>query len=113
MDISKLVEGAWLELYPADERIGPVRLKVNPLPTDTRIDPDVVDGAALIEKVTRLVLDWNFESNGEKIECTPETRQKYMGNILRLELKSDTEEKAYVAWELIKFCASIDNFLKN
>ena len=113
MEISKIYSGAWLELYPVDEKIGPVRLLMVPVPSDFPIPKDT-DNKTWIDFMAQFVIGWNLEDGGVAIDCTDENKAKYLGYLIRLLVKGEEgQEPEAAAGRIVRFAVSIDNFLKN
>ncbi len=108
MNIKKLVEGEWMEFEPEDERIGQLRLRVRPMGLDIAAW-DLTGPAQMVKVLSELVIDWNLDADGEKIECTPETRATYLPSIYLIKTKNG----GFVGNEVLAFCQNIGNFLKN
>ncbi len=108
MNIKKLVEGEWMEFEPEDERIGELRLRVRPLGLDIA-GIELTGAAQMVKVLSDLVMDWNLDADGERIECTPETRATYLPSLYLIKTKAG----GYVGNEVLAFCQSIGNFLKN
>lgn len=117
MDISKIDHGAWLTLCPVDEKVGEVRLKMLPMPTDFEF-PKETDNQAAIGILSQFVVDWNLDEDGVAILCNDETKAKYLALLLRLKVKNEegkTEEdkSEFAVTPIARFAAEIGNFLKN
>jgi len=114
MEVSKIDCGAWLELCPVDEKVGPVlRLRMMPIPSDYTFPVDV-DNKAWIDVMAQFITGWDLTDNGVAVECTDENKAKYLKYIVRLLVKAeDGKEPEVAAAPIMRFAASIDNFLKN
>jgi hypothetical protein len=107
MNIKNLVEGEWLELQPEDERIGALRLRVRPLSMDLAAT-ELTGVPQMLALLEGLVMDWNLEADGVKIDCTPETRAAYLPSLYLLKVK----DGGFVGNEALAFCQQIGNFLR-
>jgi hypothetical protein len=113
MEVSKIDCGAWLELCPVDEKIGPIRLRMVPVPTDFTFPKDT-DNKAWIDVMGMFIVGWNLENGGVAVECTDENKTKYLGYLVRLLVKAEEDKEPEIAAApIMRFAASIDNFLKN
>ena len=111
MDISKLDCGAWLTLQAVDEKVGEVRLKLTPMPSDFQF-PEMTDNKAAIDVIAKFVIDWNLDSEGVAVPCTDENKAKYLEYLIRLEVKGEPE-KEFAVTPIMRFVADVSNFLKN
>jgi hypothetical protein len=111
MEISKIDCGAWLTLQAVDERVGEVRLKLMAVPSEFEF-PELMDNKTVIEFLAKFIIDWNLESEGVAVPCTDENKAKYVGYLLRLEVKGDPEKEIAVL-PIMRFVADVSNFLKN
>jgi hypothetical protein len=113
MEVSKIDCGAWLELCPVDEKVGPVRLRMIPVPTDFTF-PTETDNKAWIDVMGQFIVGWDLTSDGVAVECTDENKAKYLKYLVRLLVKTEEgKEPEVAAAPIMRFAASIDNFLKN
>jgi len=128
MDISKLNSGAWLEVEPIDEKIGTIRLKLSSISMVqaeefTEIFSEENQNAVrrIMDQISELIVDWNLESEGKKIECNEENKKRYEENkkrylphIFKVMVRDeDKEEPVILGAKIIEFAQNIDNFLKN
>jgi hypothetical protein len=114
MDISKICSGAWMTLQPVDEKVGELRLRLAPLPTDFTFD----GGAELpkiVETLSSYVHEWNLEDGGQPVECSAEKKTQYLPYLLRLRVKGDDNgaPETLATEAIFRFCADLNNFLKN
>jgi len=121
MDISKLNSGAWLEVEPIDEKIGTIRLKLSSISMVqaeefTEIFSEENQNAVrrIMDQISELIVDWNLESEGKKIECNEENKKRYLPHIFKVMVRDeDKEEPVILGAKIIEFAQNIDNFLKN
>jgi len=113
MEIRKIDCGAELELCPVDEKIGPIKLTVKPIPSDFVL-PAETDNQTWINLIGSFIVGWNLTSGGVAVPCNDETKAKYMGYIIRLLVKGEEGQEAEVAaGPIMRFAGNVDNFLKN
>ncbi len=112
MEVSKIDCGAELELCPVDERIGPIRLRMIPVPSDF-VFPEATDNRTWIDVMAKFIVGWNLESGGVAVACTDENKAKYLAYLVRLMVKDGDKEPEVAAGPIMRFAANIDNFLKN
>jgi hypothetical protein len=115
MEIGKINAGAWLTLQPVDSRVGEVKLRIMPIPSDFKF-PEGQDVMTQLEAIGSFIVAWNLESEGVAIPCDEENKRRYLWHLIRLELQTeqpDRKEPLYMAEVIIKFAADIDNFLGN
>jgi len=112
MEVKHIDFGAWLELCPADEKIGSVKLLVKPIPSDFVV-PTETDNKVWIDTIGQFIIDWNLTSDGVAVPCNDENKAKYLGYIIRLLVKTDKEEPEVAVGPIMMFASNVDNFLKN
>jgi len=112
MEVKKIDCGAWLELCPVDEKIGPVKFLVKPIPSDFTI-PTETDNQTWIKTIGSFIIDWNLTSDGVAVPCSDENKAKYLGYLIRLLVKTDKEEPEVAVGPIMVFASNVDNFLKN
>lgn len=99
MDVSKFqVEGEWLELELDSEKVkGPLKFLIKPLSSIDQLEYGEAardDRDKYFKKLYDLVLDWNLNKNGTKLDCTPENRELYLKYLLPVDLKKEEEEES-------------------
>ena len=112
MEIGKIDCGAELILYPVDERIGEIKLKVRPVPPDFEIPADA-DVKAQLKAIGSLIVGWNFEKDGVVVPCNDETKEQYLWYLVRIVVKGEGETVEPLAGPVVKFATDIENFLGN
>ena len=113
MEIGKIDGGAWLALCPVDEKIGEVRLKILPTPTDFQF-PENADIKIAVDITSRFVVDWNLETDGVAVPCNDDTKAKYLAYLIRTEVKPvEGTEPELIVLRIMRFAADINNFLGN
>jgi len=112
MEISKIDCGAELVLQPVDEKVGEVRLRMKPVPTDF-VFPPTEDNKAWIAVMAQFVIGWNLTDGGVAVACNDENKAKYLGYLLRLPVKTADGGEEIAAGPIMRFAADINNFLKN
>ena len=112
-------EGAWMEVYPQDERIGSLRLKIKAMDfiefQEMANLPEEKESKA-IDKLAEIITDWNLERDGKKIKCTKENKKRYLLHLLRLKVRESQNGSSPLktTGELaIRFCQDIENYAKN
>jgi hypothetical protein len=114
MEVGKIDCGAWLTLCPVEEKIGEVKLKILPIPSDFQLPKDA-DTKASIDAFAKFIVDWNLETDGVAIDCTDENKAKYLEYLVRMKVVAGEEgaEPEFAAVPIMRFAADIDNFLGN
>jgi len=128
MDISKLLTaGEWLEVEGVEgyEDFGAFKLKIAPLDPMAYFDllaqtkelpGDFLDERArekvanFISLILELVKDWDFMNDGEKVECTPETKGLYLQRLLWRRVKG---EDTILLRKILEFSFNPQNYAKN
>lgn len=123
MDIKKLdLAGSWAYFDAVDERIG--RLGFFLLPVSPEIERETVRGYdrddydAIFKSVKKLILDWDLTADGEKLECTDETKNEYLPHLLRIRVRRevktpDEKDSELLGPAIYKHADEISNFVKN
>lgn len=127
MDVSKLLTGGeWLEIEGIEgfDEFGAFKLKITPIDAleylsfriDTKgIKDDDIEQVSektilLLSRVMSLVVDWNFEKDGQRIECTQAAKDLYLRRILGRKLKGRIETLANI---VINFAFNPESYSKN
>ena len=117
MDVTNLLaDGEWLELETEHEDFGILKVKVIPRQYSGLIKMVLNDD--MIEMLANLIVDWNLESEGKKIELTHENKIKYLSILAGWKIKNPRFGKKgqifeNVGTEIIAFAQDIKNFTKN
>jgi len=97
MDVKKLqLGGEWLEIEAENEKIGLLRFKV--LPSSIRdqfsyLKAFIGDHEKIIEEITKLVIEWNLEEDGEPLPCTDENKKIYIPHLIGVFIKKEEAEQ--------------------
>jgi hypothetical protein len=119
MEIGKINAGAWLTIEPVDARIGEIKLRLLPIPSDFKF-PEGKDVTVMqqLDAIGSLIVGWNLEDEGVAVPCDEENKHHYLPYLIRLQTGKTLDEKGvekpkFAAEDIIKFAADIDNFLGN
>ncbi len=134
MDVSKLLTaGEWLDVPSVEgyEEFGPFRLKITPLDPLEYIEimgqlkmaretlkPEELAPfmEKFIPKILGLVVDWNFEESGNKIDCSEANKTKYLRRLLARRMKNDQgkyDDSGYLLFRIANFAFLPDEQSKN
>ena len=118
MDVTKLqMGGEWLEVEAENEKIGQLRFKVRPSSTKEQIQyakAIVEDREKIIDEISKLVIDWSLEQDGEPLPCTDENKALYMPHLIGVSVKVEgPAENQSVGSQIILFSNEFGNFVKN
>jgi len=117
MDVTKLqVDGEWLELETDNEDFGTLRVKIVPHQYGGLMR--MVLKEDMVELLAQLVIDWDLESDGKKVELTRENKIKYLSILAGWKIKNPQYALKgaifeNVGSEIIAFAQDIKNFTKN
>ena len=128
MDVSKLLTaGEWLEIEGIEgfDEFGAFKLKIMPIDplvyfdfqASARAIPSNISVPEISEKLTSLVsmvlslvVDWNFESEGQKIDCSEKTKELYLRRIIWRKVKG---KAVLLANAIINFAFNPESYSKN
>jgi len=118
MDVSKIqLGGEWLELEAVSENIGRLRFKVRPSSTKEQLQyakAIVDDREKIIDEISKLVIEWSLEKDGEPLPCTDENKAAYMPHLIGVAVKVEgPAENQSVGSQIILFSNEFGNFVKN
>jgi len=97
MDVTKFqLGGEWLEVEAISENIGQLRFKI--LPSSIRdqftyLKAFIGDHEKIIEEITKLVIEWSLESDGEPLPCTDENKKIYIPHLIGIFIKKEEAEQ--------------------
>lgn len=114
MDVTKFkLDGEWLQIETAIEKINPLRLKV--LPMDTTMFEDLENKSLVTETILNLVTDWNLKDGDKEFPCNPENKRKWLPKIAMIIIKQDAKKNTNIArrvgTEILDFSKNTENFL--
>jgi len=119
MDFSNYDSGEWLEI-PRDVngKPDPIKLKLvwmslRETMTFRETDRSEKGLAESLDHISRHIVDWNLESNGQKIPCTKESKDRYVEALIAIKVKNAAGEDSTVGREMVAFAANPENYTKN
>lgn len=109
--------GVWLKLETDREEFGTLEVLVIPRQINSFFDFGEGDLTACL---TAVVVDWNLNDNGKKVECNDANKNRYLAVLSQWGIKNPTYAQAAkgmntrtVGAEILAFSGDINNFLKN
>lgn len=117
MDVTKYVDGEWLDIVVVSEReMEPFRFKVQPIG-----ELAVMAASKHADGITSLcidaVVDWNLTSGPDPLPCDEKNKRLYLTRFSMYEVKTingkEPQDKANIAGAIVQFASRPDNFLKN
>lgn len=118
MKVEKLfLDGEWLELEAVNKNVGKLRFKVKPMSASEQFDfasGVTEDPKESLIKIEELIIDWELEENGKKLECNEANKKKYIPYLITVVIK-DEESKLgnTVGRFILEFAQDFSNFVKN
>lgn len=131
MDIEKLLTaGEWLNIQEVEgySEFGSFNLKISPIDPLAYLDivaemrstpndiPEEIIRKKFFElfpKIFDLVVDWDFKSGEDKVECTQENKQRYLQRLLTRRVKRESEFGERLLMAILNFAFGAEDRPKN
>lgn len=116
MDVTKYVDGEWLDIaVVSDREMDSFRFKVQPIG-----ELAVMAASKHADGITSLcidaVVDWNLTSGDDPLPCDEKTKRLYLTRFGMYSVKTvngvEPVEPSNIAGAIVQFASKPDNFLK-